>query len=252
MKVGIVGYGTVGQKMLKLFVDAVIYDAPKHIGTKESINLCDTVFVCVPTSNGADGLCDTSIVEEVISWLNVPLIIIRSTVKVGFTLSMIEKYHKEIVFQPEYIGETVNHPITNNPNQWLTFGGTTNGKRLAVKTYQKIINADTKIYLTDPSTAELAKYMTNAFLATKVSFCNEMYDIAEKLNINYDELREIWLADPRIGRSHTFVYEDNRGFGGNCLPKDIQSIAKQADELGLDATILNAVIEKNNKLKRNS
>ena len=106
------------------------------------------------------------------------------------------------------------------------------------------------MHFADSDTVEFAKYMENSYLATKVIFCNEMFDLANKLGINYDEAREVWLADPRIGRSHTFVYEDNRGYGGSCLPKDVASILHQAEKLNIDMTLLQAVVEKNNKLKK--
>ena len=98
MKIGIVGYGHVGRAMHKLFQDAVLYDEPLVLGTRIDINSCDTVFVCVPTPQRDDGNCDTSIVEEVLSWIKAPLIILRSTVRVGFTDEMMGKFHKEIVF----------------------------------------------------------------------------------------------------------------------------------------------------------
>ena len=96
----------------------------------------------------------------------------------------------------------------------------------------------------------MAKYMENAFLATKVTFCNEMYDIAKALGADYHLAREMWIADPRIGASHTFVYEDNRGYGGSCLPKDIASIAAQGEEFGVDTTLIQSVIKKNEIYRR--
>ena len=94
MKIGIVGYGHVGKAMFELFKDAEVYDKFLGMGAQEELNLCDTVFICVPTPPKSNGECDTSAVEEVLSWLNVPLIIIRSTVPVGFTDKMREKYDK--------------------------------------------------------------------------------------------------------------------------------------------------------------
>lgn len=104
-----------------------------------------------------------------------------------------------------------------------------------------------KIAKIDSDTAEMAKYMENAFYATKVTFCNEMYDIATAYNIDYDLLREIWLMDPRINRSHTFVYKDNRGYGGSCLPKDICSLKYKAEKKGINADLIKSVIAKNDK-----
>lgn len=253
MKIGIVGYGHVGEAMHGLFKDAVVYDKYKELGTIEEINGCDTVFVCVPTPQAEDGRCDTSIVEEVLEWIESPLIILRSTVYVGFTDEMTEKYGKEIVFQPEYYGETVAHPFADlNDRTWLSFGGTRRGIDLAIRTYQTVVNSNVRIYQADAKSVEMAKYMENAYLAAKVIFCNEMYDIARALGADYNLAREIWIADPRIGASHTFVYPDNRGYGGSCLPKDISAIAAQAKENGVDTTLLNGVMAKNKKYKEKS
>lgn len=248
MKVGIVGYGNIGQALNKLFIDAVIYDKHKQIGSREEINSCDVAFICVPTPMANDGSCDTSIVEEVIEWLNVEVIVVRSTVKIGFCKEMSQKYHKEIVFQPEYYGSTPGHPFnTQNQNCWLILGGSLHGRSVVIKAYKTVLSSAVKIYQTDSKTAEMAKYMDNAYFALKVVFCNEMYDLAQRMCINYDELRELWLADPRVGSSHTFVYEENRGFGGHCYPKDTQALLKQAEEVGVDLSLLDAGIRKNKK-----
>lgn len=250
MKIGIIGYGHVGKAMQGLFKDAVIYDTGLNIGSKEEINGCDVAFVCVPTPLGEGGACDTRIVEEVIAWLEVKAIVLRSTVYVGFTDEMTEKYGKKIVFQPEYYGETVAHPFADlNERKWLSFGGTPEAIRWAIKAYQTVMNSNVRIYQADAKSVEMAKYMENAFFATKVTFCNEMYDIAKKLGANYDLAREVWIADPRIGASHTFVYDDARGYGGSCLPKDMASIIRQAEENGVDATLLKSVVKKNGMLK---
>lgn len=250
-KVGIVGYGHVGTAMKQLLTDAYVYDEPKKIGEREKINNCDVVFVCVPTPMAEDGSCNTTIVEYVVSWIEAPIIVIRSTVPVGFTEKMKEKYSKHILFQPEYYGETVGHPFADLKRQnWITIGGEETDAEAVVNVYQSVLTADVFINLVDSKTAELAKYMENSFFATKVTFCNEFYDLATKLGVNYTKLRETWLLDPRMGRSHTFVYSDNRGYGGSCLPKDISSIVYQGENIS-DMTLLKAVIKKNNILHLN-
>ncbi len=103
MKIGIVGYGHVGQAMHQLFKDAVIFDLHKNIGSMADINSCHTAFICVPTPMNADGSCHTDVVEDVIKKCECHLLILRSTVPVGFTRKMVEKYQKHIVFQPEYV-----------------------------------------------------------------------------------------------------------------------------------------------------
>ena len=104
--------------------------------------------------------------------------------------------------------------------------------------------------MVDSRTAELAKYMENCFLATKVIFCNEFYDLAQKMNISYTELRETWLMDERMGRSHTFVFPEDRGYDGKCLPKDVDALISQAEELDVDMQVLNAVKQKNVEYNR--
>ena len=110
-------------------------------------------------------------------------------------------------------------------------------------------SSEVRIKMVDARTAELAKYMENCFLAAKVIFCNEFYDIASKMGVNYNELRETWLMDERMGRSHTFVYPDKRGYSGKCLPKDVSALLAQAAEVGVDAGFMKAVQEKNEKYR---
>ena len=248
MKIGIVGLGHVGTAMHNLFKDAVIYDKYKNIGSMNEINKCDAAFVCVPTPMKDDGSCDTTAVDEVLNWCECKVIILRSTVRVGYTREMTEKLHKKIVFQPEYYGETVAHPFADlSDRTWLSFGGTQEAIDLAIDAYKTVINSNVRIYQAPSDEVELAKYMENAFLATKVIFINEMYDICEKLGLNYNQVREIWIADSRIGTSHTFIYKDKRGYDGSCLPKDISELHTLEKENGLDDTLINAVIEKNKK-----
>ena len=87
--------------------------------------------------------------------------------------------------------------------------------------------------------------MENAFYSTKVTFCNQFYDLAKAVGIDYNKLRETWLLDPRISRDHTFVYPEDRGYGGSCLPKDTAAIINQADKVGIDMKLLKAVEEIN-------
>lgn len=246
MKIGIVGLGHVGSSLAELFTQAVGYDEPKGIGTKEEINACDIVFVCVPTPSTLSGKCDTSIVENVLSWINTDLIVIRSTIPVGFIDQQEKLLNKNIVFQPEYYGETPAHPFANPHNRnWITLGGRREIMDNAIQAYQQVFTSELIINIVDAKTAELAKYMENCFLATKVTFCNEFYDIAAAFGVDYNQLRETWLLDPRIGRSHTFVYKTARGYGGNCLPKDIAALVYQTEQLGVNCGLLNSVIQRN-------
>jgi UDPglucose 6-dehydrogenase len=247
MKIGVIGLGAVGSAMRKLFPDAVGYDEPLGIGSREEINRCKVVFVCVPTPAGVDGACDTSIVEDVVRWITGPVIAIRSTVSIGTTTRLARTYGKKIVFQPEYgPAETPDHPFNDvRQVRWLVLGGHRDACATVARAWKDVYSSDIRIAMTTAETAELCKYMENAFLATKVTFCNEFFGIARALQIDYDELRELWLLDPRIGRSHTFVYSDKRGFGGKCLPKDLSAIISTANERGYLASFLRGVMAAN-------
>ena len=253
MKIAIVGAGAVGLAIAKLFPDSVLYDEPKKVGTKEAVNACDIAFVCVPTPQAADGSCDTSIVESVVGWIDGPVICIRSTVSIGTSRRLATATGKQIVFQPEYgPAETPDHPFNDLRNvRWVILGGETAATRKVARAWKSVYNSDIVIRQTTFEAAELCKYMENAFLAMKVTFCNEFYEIAERLGVEYDELRELWLLDPRIGRSHTWVHPDDRGFGGKCLPKDLAALIQFGSDTGEELPLLRGVVE-SNALVRNS
>jgi UDPglucose 6-dehydrogenase len=115
--------------------------------------------------------------------------------------------------------------------------------------YKTIWGAELAIHQTDSTTAELTKYMDNSFLALKVTFCNELYDVAQLFGVDYNELRELWLMDPRVGRSHTLVQPDNRGFGGKCLPKDVSALVSSARKAGYLPRLLSAVLDANARFR---
>ncbi len=249
--VGIVGLGAVGKGIKALFPDAEVYDEPLGIGSREAINRCDFAFVAVPTPQGENGYCDTSIVEEVVNWIESDIIILRSTVAVGSTDRIREETGKRVVFQPEYgPGETPDHPFRDVRDiRWMIIGGRREDTIPVVDLYKTTFNADVAIHQTDARTAELTKYMENCYLALKVTFCNEFFDIASSVGVDYNEMRELWLLDPRITRSHTFVFPDDRGYGGKCLPKDVASMIRTAADAGVNATLLDGMSEANRKMR---
>lgn len=249
--VAIVGFGAVGRSMKTLFPDAVPFDEPLGIGTREQVNHCQFAFVCVPTPPDEEQRCDTSIVEDVVSWIECPTIVLRSTVPPGTTERLTEQYGKRIVFQPEYgPGETPDHPFADARNvRWIILGGRRAWTTPVYDLYATVFSSEIVMQQTDVRTAELVKYMENAFLATKVAFCNEFYDLAVRNGVDYNELRELWLLDPRIGRSHTWVHPDDRGFGGQCLPKDLQALVQFGSDTGEDLHLLRAVLESNERVR---
>lgn len=249
--VAIVGNGAVGKGINQLFPNAAIYDPPLGLGTKDEVNWRRFAFVAVPTPMAADGSADVSIVEEVVSWIESDVIILRSTVPMGTTDRLREATGKSIVFQPEYgPAETPDHPFNDLRNvRWAILGGDRRDTVRVADLYKTTFSADFTIQQTDARTAELTKYMENAYLALKVTFCNEFYDIAEAHGIDYNELRELWLLDPRIGRSHTFVLPFSRGFGGRCLPKDLSAIITSAQAAGVKPGLLEAVRDVNGRMR---
>lgn len=252
-KVGVVGGGVVGGAMKQLCGDdTVLYDpyVPEFADNRDKINACDVVFISVPTPMAADGSCDTRIVEETVAWVQAPLMIIRSTVAPGTTKRLREKYNKRIVFQPEYLGETVAHVFGNMAERdFVVLGGTPEDVSLAADFYKHYYNSYVHMYFSDATTAEVCKYMENAFYAMKVTFVNEFYDIARAHGVDFNVLRELWLADTRISRDHTFVYPDNRGFSGKCLPKDCNAIVYSSRRQGYEPQFMAACLEINEKFR---
>ncbi len=252
-KVGVVGGGVVGGAMQRLCgPDTIVYDPykPELAGNKDAINGCDAVFVCVPTPMKEDGSCDTSIVEEAVSWIEAPLILIRSTVAPGTTDRLCKKYNKNVVFQPEYLGETVAHVFGNMAErEFIVLGGTPEGINRAAEFYKHFYNSYVHMYFSDATTAEVCKYMENAFYAVKVTFMNEFYDIARAHGVDFNVLRELWLADTRISRDHTFCYPDNRGFSGKCLPKDCNAIVYSSRQRDYEPEFMAACLRINDKFQ---
>lgn len=248
-KVGVVGAGVVGGAMQSLCgPETVLYDPykPEFAGNKDAVNRSDVVFVCVPTPMSDDGTCNTSIVEEAVAWIQAPLIILRSTVTPGTTDKLCKKYNKRVVFQPEYLGETTKHVFGDMAERdFVVLGGTTEAVSMAADFYKHYYNSYVRYYFCDAMTAEVAKYMENAFYAVKVTFVNEFFDIAKAHGVDFNLLREIWLADPRISRDHTFVYPEARGFAGKCLPKDCNAIVKSSVERGYTPKFMKSTLQIN-------
>ena len=252
MQIAVVGYGVVGKAMKQLFPDAVIYDVlPGVASSCQAVNACDIAFVCVPTPQSPDGSCDISAVEDVVSWVQCPLIVIRSTIPPGTCKTLSARYGKRIVFQPEYLGETVAHPFADmRGREFVVLGGEGDDTAQVADAYCRVHHSSLRFYFTDSTTAELAKYMENCFFATKVIFCHEFYQLAQALGVDYHQLREAWLADTRVSRDHTFVYPDQPGFSGKCLPKDLSAVIKAGEQAGYDPQLLRAVKQVNAHIRR--
>lgn len=261
MQIGVIGCGYVGSRMCEFFdkkYDVREYDinwyetADAEIKAREDIQKCDVAVVCVPTQSKPDGSCNTDIVEGTIAILKNPLIIIKSTVSPGTTARLAKKYNKPLVFSPEYCGEssywspyTFDRSIVDLP--WYTFGGPKELTAKCVDLYLPIAGPAKRYIQTDSTSAELAKYAANCFFATKVAFCYEFANICKVLGADYNEVRELWIADPRMNPMHTAVFQDNpKPFGGKCFPKDLAALIYASRENGFRPPILQSVEFLNN------
>ncbi|MBD3405066.1 MAG: hypothetical protein GF411_02885 [Candidatus Lokiarchaeota archaeon] len=257
MKIAVIGcYGYVGRAYYSFFkrrYQVIGYDiaVPTDLSSgapysKDAVNKCDMAVICVPTPMRDDGYCDTSIVDEVLSWLEHDLILIKSTISPDFA----KKLDDRCVFSPEYIGEggyvvewwnNKPHPTDPAYHNFHIFGGQRSQTQKCVDVFQKIAGARCRYFQTDAMTACLVKYMENSYIGTIVTFCNHWFNICEQFGVDYREARELLLADERMNREFTCVYPDSRGFGGKCLPKDISAIARSSGD-----TFMQALLDNNN------
>lgn len=260
MKIGIVGgAGFVGKGMRRLFAQShtvAVYDPFLPDTTHGDLSGAEIVFVCVPTPMAPDGTADISIVEEVVSWIEAPIIVIKSTVPPGTTDALSDRYRKNLHFSPEYMGEGKQFvapwkypdPHDAKSHSFVICGGDDAGEVLDL--YSTVMSNDAAYVACKNIEAELAKYMENAFLATKVAFCYEFAAIAKAYDADYKKVRELWLHDPRMGRSHTMVLPHQNGFNGKCLPKDLSAIVEASTYNGFDPEMLRAVRDINAKRMR--
>ena len=271
MKIGIVGNGFVGSSVAFGFspqtgCDAVvkIYDKDETKAThklEEVINTSEFVFLSVPTPSNSDGSISLDIIYDVFEEIHniidytkpgdscdtQPIILLRSTVTPGTTRQIQKKYPlMRIVFNPEFLTERSAKLDFINQSRFI-IGGSPGDSDAVEKLFKLRFGETLPIIKTNYETAELIKYMNNCFFATKVSFLNEMYEIADKCGANWDEAVEGFVRDGRIGHSHMNVPgpDGKFGFGGSCFPKDIQAMINFAQELGVNANVLRGAWDTN-------
>lgn len=246
-KITIIGHGWVGKSVHNLFPDAYVYN--RKSGSKNKANEADIAFICVPTPTVDKGKLDTSIVEECVAWCECPLIVVRSTLNPGTCDYLARKYKKRIIMQPEYLGETAQHPLLNEKSiPFLVIGGNPQDRRTLINLYATVYNANVKIRQVTAYEAEVIKLSENRAIAFKVAQCQELYDACEKAGLDYYTIRDaVYGDDPRFNLWWTFVYPDKRGFESKCLPKDVYAWCAWAESLGYDPEITKAILERNKK-----
>ena len=245
MKITICGYGSIGSYVEDVFGpsnEITLYDPPKGLGQAIDLKEADFVFICVPTPSKFDGKCDISIVEQLIGEAQPRrAIVCHSTVAVGTTERLIHSYGKPLVYVPEYAGELPDHPYRRIENRdFRIYGGYEPQASYVRSLFEAIPGQRAQHFIVPPTVAEIVKYMENAFLALKVGFCNEFFDLAEAFGVDYEMVRDLWLQDRRINPSHTVVTTE-RGYGGKCFPKDVAAVCATSREVGVPAEIMEAL-----------
>lgn len=256
MKLLIIGHGFVGKAVDYGFtnpkVEKTIID-PKYGTSIKDVDILehDLTFVCVPTPMRDDGEIDTSILEEVLEHFNQgfrcshQLLVIKSTV----TPNIIAKYAGSgIVYNPEFLREKTANDDFINPD-FHVFGGNHYDTRRLESFYNdfslcKICPA----YHVNAQEASFIKYGINSFLATKVTFFNQLYDALKDTDADFNIVTKAMECDPRLGKSHNRVpgFDGKRGFGGACFPKDTSAFVHYTDKMSL----LETVIDINNNYRK--
>lgn len=240
----IIGYGTVGHNLEKELsnIKPDIYDKyNKKVDTRRNIKY-DLCFVCVDTPMKDDYSLDITEVKNAINENNGDIFIIKSTCPIGTVEKLKEETGKRIIFSPEYYGGTQH--CNNFEFNFTILGGDKEDCLPVIQELQKCYDGRHTFRITDSKTAELVKFMENSFLATKVSFCNQFYNLCEKYNTSYEELRELFILDPRVNPSHTFVYKEKQYWDSHCLNKDVPHLAYSSN-----AELLKSICSFNEKQK---
>jgi UDPglucose 6-dehydrogenase len=249
--IGIVGQGFVGTALREVFSGyyrVYTYDkAHTNLSTHTSVqalsHACDVIFVCVPTPMKPDGSCDTSIVETVCKAAcgtgRRNIVVIKSTVPPGTTSYLNEVcVDSQIVFNPEFLLERNASEDFRNTDRVILGGPRPATTRL--KQFYANIFPKASIIKTDSTIAEYVKYLTNCFLAVKVSVANEFAAMCRENGVDYDKVVEYAVHDERLGDSHWAVPgpDGHFGFGGSCFPKDLNALIHHAVKSGVSANTL--------------
>lgn len=258
-KISICGGGYVGKSMLKLFPDAVIYDEPLGIGTREEVNKTDLAIIAVPTNSLPDGGLDMSIVEDVVSWIEAPLICIKSALMPGTVDYLVKKYNKHITVSVEMVGEgkyfipywKYPDPTDERLHGFLIVGGADKDATRAAEYFWEKMSPDIDIHIVSAVEAEICKLMENTFGGLKVSFANTIYDICQAYNANYIKVMQAWgaqgtwVGNEGTGKMHMRVVPGKRGWKSKCLDKDIPALLKVAEDNGVDGSLIKGILEAN-------
>ena len=258
-KIGIIGLGFVGSAIQKNVWDEsqlVLVDNDRTRGRDpfQDLTMCDGVFVCVPTPQDDNGVCDTSILEDILAKLkliNFEGVIISKCTAPPDVYTRLNEEFPNLVHAPEFL--TAANAAEDYANGTFAIIG---GRIKAYRDLAETIIKSTQGGLRDVqhctiAEASLAKYAINTFMATKVVFMNELYSLAEASECNYNKIASMIKSDVRIGKSHMKVPgpDESFGFGGACFPKDTSALLKYAESLNIQMNVLDAAVKKNTLLR---
>ena len=276
--IGIIGQGFVGGAMRAYFdrpisnsegvqFNLVTYDKEKGGDLAEVIRRAEIIFVCVPTPMRRSGECYTGIVESVLDDvvrvagevgrpLDSFVVCVKSTVWPGFIDSQKKiRPGLRLVFSPEFLREASAIDDMINGNRVVVGGDLKDAgvvlQYFLVQDAHRVESGELLLIRMDAAAAEMVKLFTNGILFTKVLFSNEIYQMCQKLGINYEDVRIVSCVDPRIGPSHTGVPgpDGYLGAGGHCFPKDMHNLKYMAEVLGVDEVMFSAVLQRNSELR---
>jgi len=252
---GIIGVGMVGGALKRYFekkgIKPFLYDKGKNLGSIEEVNQADIIFICVPTPFDKERGFDLSSIQDACGNISgKKIVVVKSTVVPGTTEELQKKYpqHK-FLFSPEFLTELTAEQDMDYPDRQI-IGYTKQSYNIAGDILQILPLAPFEKIL-PASEAEMVKYFGNNWFAIKVIFANQIYDLCQKIGVDYEAVKEASAADKRIGRSHLdAMHKGYRGYGGKCIPKDIRALIQFADQNGVDLKLHKTVEEINNKLMK--
>lgn len=253
-KIGIAGLGTVGNALRHYFdkynQSVVCYDKYNNRGNLSYLQQAEIVFICVPTEyNDYVKAVDISEIEELLDHLEDKIIVIKSTTPPGTTEKLQERYAGHfILFNPEFLSENSAQADMEYPDRQI-LGYTEKSKPIAPMILD-ILSWCPIQRVVPAKEAEMVKYFNNTFNAIKVIFANQMYDICEDMNIDYNSVAEMAAKSKFIKTDdHLDVNHGGyRGYGGKCLPKDMNSLIEMAEKRGVNLDLLKTGRDINNNL----
>jgi len=252
-KIGVIGIGYVGGAVKNWFKEQghplFLYDKYKKIGSIEEVNRAEVVFLCVPTPfNQGSGYDDSAVIESLGNLEGPKAVVIKSTILPGSTERFQKRFPElKIMHNPEFLrAKNAVHDFLNPKRQIIGF---TEKSRDIAKHILSLLPQAPYQKAVPSREAEMIKYFGNSFLATKVIFANQIYDLCEALGVDYEVVKDAVGHDLRIGPTHLDIFDDGyRGYGGACFPKDINALLQLAEKTGIDLQLLKAVKKINKDL----